>query len=218
MTKLINAFEEAREVLFDKKRKSIIRILYELIDYGIRNKEVPRYYSRNMLHRKGAVNYLDYYIGKKDFHKIRSVVRDKEIISFLDNKILFHHHFKESNIKMPNSLGYNIGKSFFSQYGHRSIHNLNSFRSLLEYMISRIKTNSLFIKPIAGLGGMDCFKIDDEVLNSDYLAEVYDKISSSKYLFQETIVQHPLISAIYSIQRKYLAEFIRVFIRMVKLI
>ena len=46
-------------------------------------------------------------------------------------------------------------------------------------------------------GGRDCFKVDATTINTDYLAKAYDKISSSKYLFEETLIPHPLISAIY---------------------
>src|SRR4030042_3649670 len=56
---------------------------------------------------------------------------------------------------------------------------------------------SCFTKPISGIGGKGCFRIDAEMLRSNSLGDAYDRISSSKYLFQETIVQHPLISAIY---------------------
>jgi hypothetical protein len=124
-------------------------------------------------------------------------VGDRELITFLENKVLFHHHFKESNLNLPKYLGYNLGKEFFSPDGIRYIHNLNSFCHFIEDMMVRTGASSIFIKPIAGFGGRDCFKIDAEKLRPDCVADVYDKISSSKYLFQEAIVQHPLISAIY---------------------
>ena len=125
-------------------------------------------------------------------------VKDIELIRFLENKVLFHQHYKESNLKLPEYLGYNLGKEFFSPDGMRSIHNLDSFSCLIGDLIAESKASSIFAKPIAGYGGRDCFKLDAGMLSTDCLADVYYKISSSKYLFQETIVQHPLISAIYS--------------------
>lgn len=35
------------------------------------------------------------------------------------------------------------------------------------------------------------------MLNADHLAKVYNKVSSAKYLFQETTRPYPLISSIY---------------------
>lgn len=52
--KIKQIFSEIWKVVSDKKRKSIIRILYELLHYFIVNKDFPLYYSKHMLHRKGA--------------------------------------------------------------------------------------------------------------------------------------------------------------------
>lgn len=188
---------EIKKVISDKQRKSIIRILYELLHYLIINKDYPKYYSSNMLHRKDARNYLDYYIGKKEFYKIRTLVKDNELIPFLENKLLFHHHFKGSDIRLPDYLGYNIGSSFYCLSENKSIHDMNSFCSLMKGLIARTESSSVFIKPVSGFGGRDCFRIDSAMLNSDSLVNVYKKVSSAKYLFQETIHPHPLISAIY---------------------
>lgn len=188
---------EIRKVVSDKQRKSIIRILYELLHYFIINKDFPMYYSKHMLHRKGAKNYLDYYIGKKEFYKIRNSVRDTDLIMFLENKVLFHWHFKESNLKLPEFLGYNLGKEYFTPDGIWHIHDLNSFCNIMEEMVERTGVDSVFAKPISGIGGRDCFKIDAEMRRPDCLAGIYDKIGSSKYLFQRTLDQHPLINAIY---------------------
>lgn len=195
--KIKQIFSEIWKVVSDKKRKSIIRILYELLHYFIVNKDFPLYYSKHMLHRKGAKNYLDYYIGKKEHYKIRHSVIDTELIRFLENKVLFHWHFKESSLKLPEHLGYNLGKEYFSPEGIRHIHDLNSFCCLMEEIMKKTGANSIFAKPISGIGGRDCFKIYAEMLKPDSLAGIYDKIGSSKYLFQRTIDQHPLINAIY---------------------
>jgi len=190
---------EIKKVVSDKQRKSIIKILYELFSYFIINKDLPKYYSKHMLHRKDAKNYLDYYIGKKEFYNIRHLVMDgeRELITILENKVLFHCHFKKSKLRLPTHLGYNLGKTFFSEEGNRSIHNYDSFSCLMRDLILKTGTSSIFIKPIAGRRGEDCFKIDNDLLNSDRVEEIYNKISSKKYLFQETIIQHPLISGIY---------------------
>ena len=186
---------EIQKVISDKQRKPIMRILYELLNYFFKNKDLPKYYSKHMLHRENVKNYLDYYIGKNEFYKIRYSLKDTELIKFLENKVLFHHHFKESNLKLPLYLGYNLGKIFFSPYGNRSINELDSFSRLVEELKIAGGAFSIFAKPISGIGGRDCFKIN--TLRPDCLADVYEKISSSKYIFQETIVQHPHISAIY---------------------
>lgn len=188
---------EVRKVISDRQRKPIIKILYELLSYFIINRDFPRYYSKHMLHRKDSKNYLDYYIGKKEFYKIRHSVKDAELAGFFDNKVLFYQHFRESNLKLPKHLGYNLGKMFFSPSGNRSIHNPESFHRLMSDLFLTTGATSIFAKPVSGWGGRDCFKIDADKLNLDCLGEIYNKISPAKYLFQETIIQHPQISAIY---------------------
>lgn len=199
LSNIKNIVLEGQKVIYDKQRKPVLRILYELIDYYVKNKDIPRYYAKHMLHRKDAKNYLDYYIGRNEFYNIQHLVMDgeKELITILENKVLFHHHFKRSKLRLPTYLGYNLGKTFFSEEENRSIHNYYSFSCLIRDLILKSKASSIFIKPIAGIRGEDCFKIDNELLNSDRLEEIYNKISSKKYLFQETIIPHPLISGIY---------------------
>ncbi|RJQ47985.1 MAG: hypothetical protein C4538_04525 [Nitrospiraceae bacterium] len=188
---------EMRKAIPDKQRKPIIEILYELIKYNIVYNDFPKYYFKHLLHRKYEKNYLDYYIGKKEFFKIRHSAKDKELVSFLENKVLFQHHLKESNLRLPNYFGYNLGNTFFSPYGTRSIHNSGCFSRMIEDLMKESGASSFFVKPISGIGGRDCFKIDTDILGSERLEEIYNKIISAKYIFQETIVQHPLISAIY---------------------
>ena len=181
----------------DKHRKPIFRILHELLTYWIINKDYPEYYSKNMAHRKDVANYLDYYLGRKEFSTIRSLTRDKQLSPFFENKVLFHHHFKTSPIRLPHYLGYNIERNFLSPTGNRVIHDLKSFSLLVEDLIARTRSASIFVKPIDGVGGRDCFRIDTSTINTEYLTKAYDKISVSKYLFEETLVPHPLISEIY---------------------
>jgi hypothetical protein len=188
---------EFRKIVMDRHRKPIFRILNELLTYWIINKDYPEYYSKNMAHRRDVANYLDYYLGKKEFSKIRSLTRDKQLTPFFENKVLFHHHFKTSPIRLPHYLGYNIERNFLSPTGNRIIHDLKSFSLLAEELLAGTRSASIFIKPIDGVGGRDCFKIDSATINTDHLAKTYDKICVSKYLFEETLSPHPLVSAIY---------------------
>jgi len=189
---------EIRGVVSDKQRKPIHRIIYELLSYLIINRDFPKYYSRNLLHRRDILNYLDYYCGKNEFYKIRTRVKDLQLMPFLENKVLFHYHFLGSGIRLPIHLGYNIGTKYFTSDGSRAIPDLVSFSSLVQQQISMTRSGSVFIKPIDGFGGRDCFRVDAGMLGSDYVADSYKKISTSKYLFQETIVQHPRIKEVYA--------------------
>jgi len=194
---ILRVAEEMKKAFNDKRRKSVFKIIYELLNYYFKNKDIPKHYFKHMLHRKDVKNYLDYYIGTKEFNNIRKLVIDRGLVNFLDNKVLFYHHYKESNLKLPKHLGYNFGNKFYFQNGVHNIRNHNSFCSFIEDVMSKNRASSIFIKPISGFGGKDCFRVDAETLTPESLADVYDKVGSSKYLFQESMVQHPLISAIY---------------------
>lgn len=86
---------EIKKVILDKHRKPVVRILYELLHYLIKNRDVLKYYSKNILHRKDVKTYLDYYIGKKEFYKIRPLVKDIELILFL--RIRFYSNIISKN-------------------------------------------------------------------------------------------------------------------------
>ena len=135
LANLRNIFSEGYKVIHDKQRKPILRILFELINYSIKHKDIPRYYARNMLHREDARKYLDYYVGRKEMRRIRRLPEDRELIPFYENKVLFHQHFKESKLRMPRYIGYNLGKEFFSPGGRRYIDSPDSFCQLIEDMM-----------------------------------------------------------------------------------
>ena len=194
---ILEFLREMQKGFKDRRRKPVLRIIYELFNYYVINREIPKYYFTHMLHRNDVKNYLDYYIGRKEFYNIRKLPWDRDLVTFLENKVLFHEHFKGSDLILPNCLGYNLGKEFFSSDGIRDIHDRKSFCHVMEDLMASNGVNSIFLKPISGTGGRDCFKIEAELLKPDILADMYDKISSSKYLFQETIIQHHLISDIY---------------------
>lgn len=49
---ILEIVREMQKAFNDRRRKPILRIIYELLNYYIRNKELPKYYFRNMIHRK----------------------------------------------------------------------------------------------------------------------------------------------------------------------
>ena len=74
-------------ILKDKKRKSLGTILYELILFGIKKKELPANYFGKFLYRKGASSIDDYL----------SVKETKEIMKYEQ----FHRFIYSSLLQKP---------------------------------------------------------------------------------------------------------------------
>ena len=183
-----------KNILVDKHRKPIPKILHEMLTYGVTDREFPRYYITGMFYRKDVQNPLDH-IGMEDYRKIRKYIKDPVVIPFLRNKLLFRHHLSHSSVPLPAFLGYNIGRHFFSPHDHRFLDSQASFADLVEGLLAKAESSSIFVKPADGIQGQGCFKIDSA--ESSCLGTLYKKICATNHVFEETLVQHPLVSDIY---------------------
>jgi Sugar-transfer associated ATP-grasp len=178
------------------QRKPVPRLLLELFACGITNREIPKYYFSRMVYRRDAKNYLDF-LSDREIAIIEAAVHDPERVPFFKNKVLFHHHLSGSGIPLPKQLGYNLGERFFSPEGGRPLESLASFHRLVDDLLATSASSSIFVKPVDGTGGRRCERIDSTDADCGRLGAIYETIRSGNFVFQETIVQHPLVSAIY---------------------
>lgn len=190
--KLRRCLATGRKVLRDEHRKSLLRLAYESINYSVRNKEFPQNYLEKMMYRRDVKSYMNF-LSRKDMRRLQCAVRRPQFSSSFNNKVLFHNHFRGSGIELPGFLGFNIGERFFTPDGDQVISNPSYFDFFMKDLLRRSKTSSVFAKPVNGMQGKDCFRFDS-LSRPD---GAYEKIRNSYYLFEQTIVQHPAISAIY---------------------
>jgi hypothetical protein len=76
----------------------------------------------------------------------------------------------------------------------RRVGDLGAFAAAIDELRSRSGSGSVFAKPVEGGRGEDCRRIDAPGAD---LAALYAQTRSRRFLFQETLTQHPALDAIY---------------------
>lgn len=184
----------------EKNMKPLAQIIIELVRTAVRTRCVPKHYFSNALYRKGIDNYLDY-LTKKESLKIHSIIHNKNKKPILDNKLFFQKFFEKTKITIPTMFAYNFGNMFFLNNHKIEVNSIEDFLEILNNLLKRSNSSSLFIKPIIGAFGQNIHKITNmNVINSklNEKEELFDKICSGNFIFQETVIQHPDINEIYS--------------------
>lgn len=186
-------------ILKDEERKNLLRILFESVHSGIIEKEIPIHYFMNLLYKKHNKNYKDY-IGFKKTLRIRDeYMNPTGLNKELENKITFNEILLKNNINTPIILGSNDKKNFNLVKEKKVISSYSDFVNEIKVLVSKSSTNSVFLKPIAGIGGRNAFKVDSNKLaDTEYIKKMFEIISEGKYIFQETILQHENVNKLYS--------------------
>ncbi len=185
-----------RAALADPWRKPLLRVLLELAEAAVRTRGIPRYYLKHLLYRRDAVNWRDY-LTPRERRRISSFIRDRSRIPFLQNKLLFHYHFRDADVRLPACLGYSVGPLFFSDEGPRLLNSPDDLLRLGEALLSRTGFAGVFAKPIGGAHGERCFKLDSASLQPERIENYYSDVCSGSFVFEEALVQHALLSSIY---------------------
>lgn len=179
-------------------KKNIFQILKEVSVLGIKYKKLPAYYMYNFMYRKDSGHYRDYLNPREiamvrfspKFHRI-------EYLTLLKNKLASALYFEECKLPIPMLTSYNIQNLFFE--GGREIR-IRSVQQLVEFfdqIMKKTGKNSLFIKDIAESGGVGCFLLNKEMLEST-VKTIMPSLLNGSFIHQETIKQHPGISKIYA--------------------
>lgn len=179
-------------VLGSQNRKSIARIVCELVRIAFRYRVLPVHYFSRYLHIKGMDNIFDF-VPNHIVYSLWPKFNEMGFIPLLDNKLLFYHYFKALRINTIDILAHNHGHKFMSDGETMHISSVDHFLKIIDEMILRSCTRSIYIKQCYNsYGGQGIFRIDENDLNNrDYLRkEVFDKIVRSSFIFQETVCPH----------------------------
>lgn len=203
MLKLQNhpKWKRIRVVLQDPDRKSYLTILKELCILWNLKREFPVHYFGKYLYRKEVKNYREY-LSMEEYYRILDSPRlhDAKWIRILQDKQLFIEKMTEADIPTTHTLFYYKDKNFFHKEEKIPAADYSSF---VEQLTSLAKTNNakeLFAKPVSGMGGIGCIKIDFTVPNSEeQFRELYNHLPNTTYIFQKVLKQHAQINEIYSL-------------------
>lgn len=185
------------DIFKDPDRKSIIKILTELLKLTIIHKEIPGHYFSGYLFKRN-VEHPENFIPIKRAVKIVPGLNDPKLKEVLDNKLYFSLYFGQFCIEIPKIVMYNHRNLFCKGAESFKIETEEEFRKLLRGMFDQCPSwGSIIIKKIyASSKGTDIYKIMPEEIDSnrEKIAMIFRKVISSEFLFQETIIQHHILN------------------------
>ena len=183
------------EFFKDSDRKSLLRIMYEVIYLFFIFGSFPRHYFARYLFKNGNTNFRDYFPTGFFNTKVKPFFNKKEVREVLENKLYFNFFYSQFNISLPKILMYNHRKMFVFGNQYMEVNSAPDFKMLLEKIFKQNPSyDSIFIKKTSwSFGGDRVHKLflnqiatDPEMVN-----ELYSEVIKTGYLFQETIIQHP---------------------------
>ncbi len=185
--------------LFDKERKPVYRILYELFLLWIIHKRFPSHYFGRHLYKKDRKNIHDF-LPNKLLWSLWNKFNDLDAANLLKNKLYYNLFFDQLNISIPRILMFNHQRMFVAGNKSFEINSVSDFERVLDdLVINHSATRSIFIKKTYGSYGGSCtFRVSDDQLplSQVKLNELFLAVTNSAYLFQETIQQHPQLNLI----------------------
>lgn len=188
------------KVLKDPERKSLPRILYEIICISfVKRKFPPYFYMSRFLFKKFRTNIFDFY-PYSYFDRLNRYFNDDEARTVLENKLFTHYFYSRFNVAMPRLLAFNHRKTFVVDNIVREVTCPDDFRKIIDHLLSGIPENeSVFIKKTWGsFGGENVFRIDKNIpaQDSHHLNDLFSRVVSSDFIFQEQLKQHPVLDSV----------------------
>jgi len=185
------------QILKDPDRKSIIRMIWEFFYLYFYYGEFPRQYFSRYLFKKTRTNLLDYYPWKF-LYNLKHFFNEKELCEVLENKLYYDFFYRQFNLSLPKILMYNHRNLFVIGKKNFVISSSGEFRTILAEIIKKNSSASdsvIIKKTYWSYGGDKVFKVYLSQISADpsRIDELYEEVTKSGFLFQETIKQHPLL-------------------------
>ncbi len=177
----------------DKQKKPYSRVFRELFTLWFGEKHFPLHYFTRYAYRKDAGYFKDYVelpLAKKIWTS--TSLHDKQCCRMLRDKQLFAAFAAQHGIPTPRIVCVVNGNEWTIGDEQFSVETPGDFKKLVYEQIGK----DLFIKPTDGIQGKNCFKVEIGKTDDTYLQNVWETVKGERYLFQELIQQHPVISSI----------------------
>ncbi|HYW95690.1 MAG TPA: sugar-transfer associated ATP-grasp domain-containing protein [Bacteroidales bacterium] len=186
-------------ILKDKRRKSIPRILYELVYLTVYHWSLPSFYFTRRLYMKEKKNILDY-LPNRFLYGIAERINDCGAAAVLNDKLFFDMYYSQFTGRLPKILSYNHEKKFIVEGKAYQVNSKGKLEELLKDLtLKRSATGAIFIKKMFdSYGGMNTFRLtkEDFPVTREKLDKLYNSVRISAYLYQDTIVQHPELNRV----------------------
>ncbi len=183
-------------VLRDKSRKSILKMISEMIYLTFLHRTFPSFYFTRRLYLK-EIKEIRNYLPNKFLYGIAPRINDLMAAEVLSNKLYYDLFYRKFTNRLPAILAFNHGTMFITGNKHHSVKTLGEFDAFLTSLVREISPHgSVFIKKTYDSGGgKNTYRVTKEELplSGERLESMYKSILGSAYLFQATIVQHPVM-------------------------
>ncbi len=190
----INYSERLKVLLRDPERKSLGRIMFELLSVWTRNRTSPVDYYQSLLFKKYMTNIYDF-VGNSQACQVRDSLNSHSWYALLNNKLFFHLFFESKGIRVPKLLAFSFGTQLHTGESQLSIASESDCLEAFMRIVSKSASGSVFAKPIGGIGGYGTFMIAPDGIPG--MTRAYRNLLSTDYIFEETVVQHQQLSHIY---------------------
>ena len=196
---MLDAREKAMLVnmLKDPDRKNLLQIIFEFSKCSVVKGELAGHYFTRLLYKKEFENYLDY-ITNREMQAIR--YRDKDdyeesLGAVLDNKVLFYLYFDQFDLRLPATLAWNAGEQITVGKTLYETERQANLGTLLAEAMRQHDLKNIFVKPAEGSCGYGCALVS--LREVQWGMPHYPGFLEGSFLFQEPVVQHEAISAVY---------------------
>lgn len=182
--------QQLRNFIFDKHKKPYQQIFREVAFLWVAFGSFPLHYFTRYAYRVDSGDFRDYlHIGLVKEIWASETLHDRACCSLLNNKEDFFRFVYANGIRTPIVICSNIENRF--KFDSRDIY-LNTEQEFRDFIVNLDR--DLFVKPITGKQGRDCFKILFDDLHLYDLSKIWNVIKNGSFIFQELIIQHPIIS------------------------
>ena len=189
-----------KTVITDKNKKNYFVMAREISTLWVRDKEFPKHYFLRLAYKKDSPDYK-YFVPEAVLRKLWSAkeLNSPEVIEVLKNKIKFENFCIKEGFSTPRILAHNEGASFFINEVELHIESAEFFKAFLEEILEANNVTGIFLKPLAGIQGRGCFKLQAEDLEDKQVLEnVLKTMLTSEYIIQGTIKQHRQLNKIHA--------------------
>lgn len=151
---------------------------------------MPVHYYASLLYRRDLDNNIHGYVGTRNFAEVYCRIADPLWTPILRNKILTDLFFRQTDIRLPRLMGFNVRNQFIIGNDVISASDRGQLQDLLVLCTDTSPTASIFAKPAGGGAGVGCFKFDSSDVSTVCAKKGLDLLNSD-YVYQEVIAQHP---------------------------
>ena len=183
-------------ILTDKERKPFTQIASELARCTVRSRRLPAHYITSFLYRAGSGDPHSY-LDRRTMDRVWSSPRLHHPLGtrILQNKLFFDRYYQNTGVNLPRTLGYCSNSYLFAGDKRWPLPDLPQVMGAL---LAESRNGSVFIKPLDGINGRQCRRFDWDDLNHVDVHNLRRELMHGSFIFQETLIQHPNLSRIYS--------------------